>query len=146
MVTLTPKNWKNHRARIAGEQFKLDALVQYTRGFVTFNDNKFGTVLRITDAGAIYVARVELQEIRHEPENLLMGGWIEYDPNKITRLAEEHLRFSPRLVEPQRDGQYALIWDGPYQSRNFQNMGNYHLRPVEVGKKGILRAKVSGCL
>jgi hypothetical protein len=150
MAIITEENWKEHRYGEATRIFSVDALVQYTRGFTRFSDDHFGKVMRITNTGNIYVARMDLKEVARDCDQ--GGGWIEYDPKRAKSL-EDTIRFLPRLdihqdwKEKKWHLSYSISWSGPKEDReHFSNMGNFNLRPLGVNKKGRVRATLDGCL
>lgn len=152
-VIITPDNWKDYRKSEAERLFPIDSLVQYTRGFTRFDDDNFGKVSRITGAGIVYAHMVELKEVRRKGGQ--EGGWREFDSRKVTEL-EEMLRFVPKLydiqiyVDKKWVTSYSIGWRSVKETKdinaNFHNIGNFKLRPAEIGKNGIIRASFDSCL
>ncbi len=161
-MIITPENWKQCRYPEANRLFAVDGFVQYTRGFATFDENNFGKVTRITDAGIVYVVQAELKEVRRNPvkhpADWQLGGWIEYDSRHASLLEDKVMRFLPNLkMDSDHDGKkwnytYRIQWNGPkdlppkHHNERFHELGNYDLRPLVTNKKGIIRATFAGCL
>ncbi len=150
-MEITEENWKEHRELEAKRLFPLESLVQYTHGFMRFDQNNFGQVMRITKTGTVYVAQVALKEVRRnpvkDPAAYQLGGWIDYNPKKFKLLDGDPLKFLARLYasktwdKNKKNGSrdYFIKWNGA------SDTGNYLLRPLEIGDNGLVRATHDGC-
>lgn len=143
MIEINLDNWKKYKGSEANLLFKPEQLVMYEHGFTRYSE-KVGKVERVTPAGVVYVKELELKLVdksenqKRSGGDWQMGGWSKYDPSKIVEVGEELLKFMPSFESYYsgyvfHDPEHPLIWKGNERS------GLWHLRPMELDEKGLVK-------